>query len=168
MEGLMSMYIKRHLEEEILNSSKYYPVIMVCGSRQVGKSTMLNHIREKNRKYVSLDDRNARRLAETDPELFFETYAATEIIKSYYNAGKRPDLYYYRDIDRKEIDLLVVEGNNIYPMEIKKSKNPANPAKNFAVLKKLKMDVHQGLVICMANELIPYSRDIWLCPVTAI
>ena len=47
---------------------------MVCGQRQVGKSTILNHIKENNRRYVSFDDRNARRLAKTDPTLFFETY----------------------------------------------------------------------------------------------
>lgn len=404
------MYIKRHLENEILKASKYYPVVMVCGQRQVGKSTMLNHIREDNRRYVSLDDMNARRLAETDPELFFETYSlpilidefqrvpsilleikkivdekalngeeneglfwltgsqkfkmmqnvseslagriavfdlaglstaeieerpndlfkpnlddiknriktskdknihdifelifkgsmpkiittdierdryysdyvntylerdikelaqvgklnefydflvfmaartsqelkyseissaigisaptakawvsilersgiiyilhpystnitkrlvktpkmyfmdtglaaylcrwpnaetlengamdgaffetyvVTEIVKSYYNAGKHPDLYYYRDIDCKEIDLLIVECNDIYPIEIKKSKNPSNPDKNFSVLDKLKMNIKTGLVICMANELLPFNRNIWFCP----
>lgn len=405
------MYIKRHLENEILKASKYYPVVMVCGQRQVGKSTMLNHIREENRRYVSLDDMNARRLAETDPELFFETYglpilidefqrvpsilleikkivdekslngkineglfwltgsqkfkmmhnvseslagriavfdlaglstaeienrpsklfkpnlddiknrittskdknihdifelifngsmpkiittdierdryysdyvntylerdikelaqvgklnefydflvfmaartaqelkyseisnaigisaptakawvsilersgviyilhpyatnitkrlvktpkmyfmdtglaaylcrwpnaetlengamdgaffetyAVTEVVRSYYNAGKHPDLYYYRDIDGKEIDLLIVEGNDVYPIEIKKSKNPANPDKNFGVLNKLKMNINPGIVICMVNELLPFNRDTWLCPV---
>lgn len=404
------MYIKRHLENEILKASKYYPIVMVCGQRQVGKSTMLNHIREENRRYVSLDDMNARRLAETDPELFFETYGlpilidefqrvptilleikkivdekalngeeneglfwltgsqkfkmmqnvseslagriavfdlaglstaeienrpnnlfkpnlddikeriktskdknihdifelifkgsmpkiittdierdryysdyvntylerdikelaqvgklnefydflvfmaartsqelkyseissaigisaptakawvsilersgviyilhpystnitkrlvktpkmyfmdtglaaylcrwpnaetlengamdgaffetyvVTEIVKSYYNAGKHPDLYYYRDIDGKEIDLLIVEGTDIYPIEIKKSKNPSNPDKNFSVLDKLKMNIKTGLVICMANELLPFNRDTWFCP----
>ena len=54
------MYIKRHLEEQIRNASQYYPVVMVCGQRQVGKSTMLNHIREPERRYVTLDDGNAR------------------------------------------------------------------------------------------------------------
>lgn len=60
------MYIKRHLESQILNVSNNYPVIMVCGQRQVGKSTMLNHIKEEDRKYITLDDINARRLAESD------------------------------------------------------------------------------------------------------
>lgn len=411
LKELICLYIKRHLESEILKASKYYPVVMVCGQRQVGKSTMLNHIREDSRRYVSLDDMNARRLAENDPELFFETYGlpilidefqrvpsilleikkivdektlngeeneglfwltgsqkfkmmqnvseslagriavfdlaglstaeienrpsdlfkpnlndikeriktstdknihdifelifkgsmpkiittdierdryysdyvntylerdikelaqvgklnefydflvfmaartsqelkyseissaigisaptakawvsilersgviyilhpystnitkrlvktpkmyfmdtglaaylcrwpnaetlengamdgaffetyvVTEIVKSYYNAGKRPDLYYYRDIDGKEIDLLIVEGNDIYPIEIKKSKNPSNPDKNFSVLNKLKMNIKTGLVICMANELLPFNRDTWFCPV---
>ena len=70
----MSFYINRTLENQVLNASKAYPVVMVCGQRQVGKSTMMNHIREADRKYVTLDDFNARRLAENDPELFFETY----------------------------------------------------------------------------------------------
>lgn len=99
---------------------------------------------------------------------FFETYVITEIIKSYYNAGRHQDLYYYRDVDGKEIDLLTVEGNDIYPVEIKKSRNPADAAKNFAVLNKLKMNVHTGMVICMADELLPYSRDVMLCPAAAL
>ena len=70
------MYIKRNIEEIILESNKNYPVIMVCGQRQVGKSTMLNHIKEANRKYVSFDDRLARKLALEDPALFFETSGA--------------------------------------------------------------------------------------------
>ena len=408
------MYIARHMEKEILKASKEYPVVMVCGQRQVGKSTMLHHIMEKNRKYVTLDDLNARRLAETDPALFFETYGSpllidefqrvpeillemkriidekalqgeknegmfwltgsqkfvmmknvseslagriavfdlaglsqaeidgrkaelfspeiskikkrvtnakarnihqiyrdifrgsmpklvttsidrdryymdyvntylekdikdlaqvgklneyasfltymaartaqelkysdiakaigisaptakewvsilersgiiyllhpyhnnitkrlvktpkiyfmdtglaaylcrwptpetiengamdgafletyvvTEIIKSYYNAGKRPDLFYYRDIDQKEIDLLIVEGMKMYPIEIKKSKNPADPDKNFSVLNKFNTDLQPGLVACMTNDLMPLNRNTYLLPIFSI
>lgn len=99
---------------------------------------------------------------------FFETYVVSEIVKSYYNAGKRPDFYYYRDIDGKEIDLLLVEGDKIYPMEIKKAKMPNHADKNFAVLNKLKMDVQPGVILCMADELLPFSRDTWYFPVGAI
>ncbi len=408
------MYIKRHLEEQILEASKFYPVVMVCGQRQVGKSTMLNHIREENRRYVTLDDGNARRLAEKDPALFFETYGypllidefqrvpsillemkkivdkkaldgednsgmfwltgsqkfkmmqdvseslagriavfdmsglsvseiegrpvelfdpdisalrermktlkrknihevfenifrggmpklrateidrdrfymdyintyierdikdlaqvgklsefydflvfmaartgqelkydeiagsigisaptvkswvsilersgiifilrpyysnitkrivktpkfyfmdtglaaylcrwpnaetlengamdgaffetfvITEIVKSYFNSGKVADIYYYRDVDRKEIDLLIVKGDKVYPIEIKKGKEPSNPDKNFSVLAGLKLDVQPGLVLCMSDELIPYNRETWYCPVSII
>ncbi|MBR4240927.1 MAG: ATP-binding protein, partial [Eubacterium sp.] len=77
------MYIKRHLENQIIEASKYYPVVMVCGARQVGKSTMLNHLREDERRYVSLDDMNARRLAENDPALFFETYGLPIMIDEF-------------------------------------------------------------------------------------
>lgn len=408
------MYIKRHMEEQILSASKYYPVIMVCGQRQVGKSTMLNHIKESNRRYVTLDDANARRLALKDPALFFETYGypllidefqrvpsillemkrivdkvaldgednnglfwltgsqkfkmmqdvseslagrvavfdmaglstaekegrqsqafhpdidsikarvkdhtpknihqlyelifrgempklyatdldrdrfymdyvntylerdikelsqvgkvnefydflvfmaartaqelkydeiaksigispptaktwvsilersgvitilhpyhnnvskclvktpkvyfmdtglaaylcrwtnaetlengasdgaffetyvVTEILKSYYNAGKLSNLYYYRDIDKKEIDLIIVEGNKLYPIEIKKSKQPHSPDKTFSVLQKFKLNVQPGIVICMSDDLIPYSREIWYCPASVL
>ena len=408
------MYIKRHLETQIIEATKYYPVVMVCGQRQVGKSTMLNHIKEENRRYITLDDLNARRLAETDPALFFETYgtpllidefqrvpsiltemkrivdkkmldggdasgmfwltgsqkfkmmqnvseslagrvavfdmaglsaaeldgrevgvfdpdiaalkkraanhvpqniheiykrifrgsmpklhttdlerdryymdyvntylerdikdlaqvgklnefydflvfmaartaqelkyeeisraigisaptakawvailersgvitilkpyynnissrlvktpklyfmdtglaaylcrwntpetlengamdgafletyAVTEIIKSYYNAGKPSDLYYYRDIDSKEIDLLMIKDDKLYPIEIKKSKNPVNADKNFSVLAQFKKEIMPGLIICMSDELVPYSRDVWYLPVSVL
>lgn len=408
------MYIKRHLEEQVLYASRYYSVVMVCGQRQVGKSTMLNHMREPERKYVTFDDGNARRLAETDPGLFFETYGfpllidefqrvpsilteikrivdekalkdeenngmfwltgsqkfkmmqgvseslagriaifdmsslsaaeiegrdallfspnieavrertkacqpkdihriysdifrggmpklcttdldrdrfymdyvntyierdvkelaqvgklsafydflvymasrtsqelrydeiaksigisaptakawvgilersgiifilrpyfsnitkrliktpkvyfmdtglaaylcrwpnpqtlengamdgafletyvVSEIVKSYYNAGKPADLFYYRDVDKKEIDLLIIENQKLYPIEIKKSKNPSNPDKNFGVLYKLGLEVQPGLIICMSSELIPYNREAWYCPVSVI
>lgn len=408
------MYIQRHLEQQILDASKYYPVVMVCGQRQVGKSTMLNHIKEPNRRYVTLDDGNARRLAETDPALFFETYGypllidefqrvpsillemkklvdqkalngednssmfwltgsqkfkmmqnvaeslagriaifdmsslsaaeienrpaamfhpdlnsirerlrhsiakdihqvyedifrggmpklratdldrdrfymdyvntyierdikdlaqvgklnefydflvymaartgqelkysdianaigisaptakawvsilersgvifilhpyysnitkrlvktpkvyfmdtglaaylcrwpnaatlengamdgafletyvVTEIVKSCFNAGKPADLFYYRDIDRKEIDLLIVEGDTMYPIEIKKSKEPSKPDKNFDVLAQFKMNVQPGIILCMSDELIPYNRQTWYCPISVL
>ena len=99
---------------------------------------------------------------------FFETYVVSEIVKSYYNAGKRPDLYYYRDVDGKEIDLLFVEGDKIYPMEIKKAKMPEHADKNFSVLGKLKLNVQQGIILCMADEMLPLNRDTWYFPVTAI
>lgn len=408
------MYIDRHMEQQIISASNYYPVVMVCGQRQVGKSTMLNHIKGEKRRYVTLDDGNARRLASTDPALFFETYGApllideiqrvpslllemkriidekalagednhgmfwitgsqkfkmmkdvseslagriavfelaglseaeiekrpaalfdpsldalrarlsttrkknvhqiyedifrggmpklvttdidrdryymdyvntyierdvkdlaqagklnefynfivymaartgqelkyeeiasnigvsaptakawvsilersgiifilhpyfsnitkrlvktpkvyfmdtglaaylcrwpdaatlengamdgaflethvvTEIVKSYYNAGKPVDLYYYRDIDSKEIDLLVVQGARIFPIEIKKGKQPAHADKNFSVLGKLRQTIEPGIIMCMSDDLIPYNRESWYCPVSVL
>lgn len=99
---------------------------------------------------------------------FFETYVVSEIVKSFYNAGARPDLYYYRDIDKKEIDLLMIEGDKIYPIEIKKAKIPNHADKNFAVLQKLDMDVQPGVILCMTDEMIPYNRDTWFFPVSAL
>lgn len=96
---------------------------------------------------------------------FLETYVVSEIVKSFYNAGKRPDLYYYRDIDGKEVDLLFVEGDKIFPVEIKKAKAPDRADKNFPVLKKLKKDIQPGIILCMADEMIPFSRDVWYFPI---
>lgn len=99
---------------------------------------------------------------------FFETYVVSEIVKSYYNAGKRPDLYYYRDIDGKEIDLIFAEGDKIYPVEIKKAKAPDRADKNFSVLDKLKKDIQPGVILCMADEMLPFSRDVWYFPAAGI
>ena len=99
---------------------------------------------------------------------FFETYVVTEIVKSCYNAGKPANLFYYRDVDRKEIDLLMVKGDKMYPIEIKKGKAPNAPDKNFNALNKFDMDIEPGLVICMSDELIPYNRRCWYCPVEAV
>lgn len=99
---------------------------------------------------------------------FFETYVVSEIVKSYWNAGRRADLYYYRDIDKKEIDLVIVENGNIYPIEIKRAKNPTAADKNFAVLNKLGLNVQQGIILCMCDTIMPYNRDVWLCPAWVI
>mgnify|MGYP002745436632 FL=1 len=99
---------------------------------------------------------------------FLETYVVSEIIKSYYNAGKTPDLYYYRDIDKKEIDLLIVKGDKLHPIEVKKAKNPTHADKNFDVLKVFKKQIEPGIILCMSDELIPYSRNAWFCPVSVI
>lgn len=69
------MYIQRHLENQVREASEFYPVVMVCGQRQVGKSTMLNHIKEEGGRYITLDDGNARRLAEKDAALFLKHMA---------------------------------------------------------------------------------------------
>ncbi len=99
---------------------------------------------------------------------FFETYIVSEILKGYYNVGKEPNIFYYRDVDQKEIDLLFVEGDKIYPIEIKKNKNPSNPNKNFDILKKFNLKIMPGIILCMSNELIPISRECYLCPISAI
>ena len=99
---------------------------------------------------------------------FLETYVVTEIVKSYFNAGKPVDLFYYRDIDKKEIDLLIAEGEKLYPIEIKKGKEPAKPDKNFGVLRQFKKAVEPGIILCMSDELIPYNRESWYCPVSVL
>ena len=70
----------------------------------------------------------------------FETYIVTEIIKSYTNNQRDPKkhLYYYRDNNGKEIDLLIINEDYIYPVEIKKGANIGKEAiKNFNIVNKL-------------------------------
>lgn len=100
---------------------------------------------------------------------FLETFVVSEIVKSYYNAGKSThDLYYYRDIDQKEIDLVILGPNSIYPLEVKKSSDPNSPDKNFNALSKFGLEVRPGIVLCLSDEVKPLNRSCYLVPVTSI
>lgn len=100
---------------------------------------------------------------------FFESYVVSEIIKSYYNDGRRPPIYYYRDSDKKEIDLIIEQDRVLHPIEIKKSGSPKkNAARHFPVLEKTGLTLGQGNVICLCRELIPIDRKNHLVPVGLI
>lgn len=100
----------------------------------------------------------------------FETYVISEIIKNFTSHGVDPkmNLYYYRDKDQKEIDLIYIEGDTLFPIEIKKGVSPNNPDKNFSVLKKYSDNIAPGLVICMTSKLQPINKNCWLCPIYLI
>lgn len=112
---------------------------------------------------------------------FFESYVFSEIYKSYLNAGKEPPIYYYRDKDQKEIDLLLYQNGTLSPIEIKKAASPGKAAiKNFAHWNLSKLRKHsvewnpskwrlgQEMVICMANDLLPVDEKNWYVPVWLI
>lgn len=66
-------YIHRSLESVVTQASEWFPVILVIGSRQVGKTTMLRHLMQgSTRSYVTLDDLTERSLAKKDPIFFFK------------------------------------------------------------------------------------------------
>lgn len=76
------MYIQRSLENRINYMAAHFPVVLVCGARQVGKTTLLKRIAENkgNIQYVTLDYPRIRQLAQEDPELFLQQYSAPLII----------------------------------------------------------------------------------------
>lgn len=98
---------------------------------------------------------------------FFETYVVSELIKNLSAFNKEPGemLYYYRDIDRKEVDLLFIEQNEIYPIEIKKGITPKKPTKNFRVLEKYNLPIHPGLVIDSCERIRPIDEYAYSYPV---
>ena len=58
-----------------MNMSSFFKVVLVTGARQVGKTTMLEHLSKKDgRIHVSLDDLMVRDMAKSDPALFFQNY----------------------------------------------------------------------------------------------
>ena len=101
----------------------------------------------------------------------FETFIISEIIKSFTNKGLDPKryLYHYRDNHKREIDLVIEYNNKLYPVEIKKSKKPNKDAiQNFYVLKDTKMEIANGTVICMIDEIFPLDKDNFCIPIRYI
>ncbi len=98
---------------------------------------------------------------------FFETFVVSETIKSYFNAGidVASHLYYYRDIDQREIDLLYVDEDAIYPIEVKKGEAPNKPTKNFNVLSKYHMEIKPGLVVDCCDKMRPINEKAYTFPV---
>lgn len=101
----------------------------------------------------------------------FETFAVSEVLKSYMNAGKNVrDVWFYRDAKKREIDLVIQEGHMLHPVEIKMAATVGiDAAKNFDCLKKLTgYEVGFGHVICQTPEPCYIAQDIQAVPVWAV
>jgi predicted AAA+ superfamily ATPase len=95
------MYIQRAIEPSIRSIAETFPVLLVTGPRQVGKTTLLKHIAEQGRTYVTLDDPLQRQLAVEEPELFLERFESPLIIDEIqYAPGLLP--YIKMRVDRGE------------------------------------------------------------------
>jgi predicted AAA+ superfamily ATPase len=100
----------------------------------------------------------------------FETYAVSEIIKSYQNAGREPPIYFYRDADKREIDLLIHQNGSLYPIEIKKTSSPnAGDVKHFETLKRFTtIKVAPGALICTYDKVLSLNGTDKIVPINYI
>ena len=97
----------------------------------------------------------------------FESFVFGEILKSYYNDGiVKPPLYYYRDKDKNEIDLVIEDGGSLHPVEIKTSSDPTKSMVNaFRLLDGIPgKEVGTGAVVCLAKERLPLKENVWILP----
>ena len=98
-----------------------------------------------------------------------ENYVVSEIIKTYLNSGIEPYMYYYRDKDSKEIDVILEHDGVLNPIEIKKTANPGTElVKVFSLLDKASVPRSKGAVICMKPDLSAVDRDNYIVPVWMI
>ncbi len=109
-------YITRELERKFLKLNDFFKVILVTGARQVGKTTMLKHLADPDRTYVTMDNAMARELAKTDPVLFFQTYKPPVLIDE---VQKAPELFEQIKVicdEREETGLIWLTGSQQYRM----------------------------------------------------
>jgi len=98
----------------------------------------------------------------------FESFVFAEVLKSYYNDGiVKPPLYYYRDMDKNEIDILIEDGEMLYPLEIKTTSDPVKSmVKAFRCLDKIPgKKTGTGALVCLAKERLPLTDTVWILPV---
>ena len=97
----------------------------------------------------------------------FESFVFCEILKSYYNDGiVKPPLYYYRDKDKNEIDIVIEDGGILYPVEIKTTSDPTKSMVNsFRLIEGIPgKKLGSGAVICLAKERLPLKDNVWILP----
>ena len=99
----------------------------------------------------------------------FETFVISEIVKSYLNSGMdKRNLYFYRDGNQKEIDLIIHKNGNLYPVEIKKSASPSiGMAKTFPVLKPI-TNMQIGTILCQSDKYMQIRENVQCVPIEYI
>jgi len=98
-----------------------------------------------------------------------ETWILTELLKSFWHNGKRAPFYYYRDKDKKEVDLLIHQDGVLYPIEFKKSASPTRDSvRHFHTLERLGLPIGSGGVISLTKEILPLTESLNSIPVAAL
>ena len=98
-----------------------------------------------------------------------ENFVVSEIAKGYHNSGQTPYLYYFRDKDNKEIDLLWEANGTLYPLEIKKTSSPDVRMTNvFRTLEKSGKILGKGGIVCLYDDYLPLNRDNSIIPIKCV
>ena len=101
----------------------------------------------------------------------FENFVVSEIVKSHINAGKTiSSIYFYRDRDQREIDLVIEEDGKLYPIEIKMSGNPTKAmGRHFSALDNIpNKERMNGIILCLYDKKTYLSENIISLPITYI
>ena len=100
---------------------------------------------------------------------YLETFIISEIVKSYNARGEDPNISYYRDKDKNEIDLIFYRNNKLFPFEIKKTAMPNETMiKNFYKLEGLGKEVAPGGIICFYDELMHLDKKHYIIPISSV
>jgi predicted AAA+ superfamily ATPase len=98
-----------------------------------------------------------------------ENYVVSEIIKTYTNNGLEYYAHYYRDVDSKEVDMVLESDGKLHPIELKKTASPPPELTGvFKALDKASLPRGTGAVVCMKNELSALDKGTMIVPVWAI
>lgn len=100
---------------------------------------------------------------------YLENFVICEIIKSYNARGIKPNLSYYRDKEKHEIDLVFYKNNKLYPFEIKKTASPnSSMISSFKYLENSKKEIATGGIICLYDNLMKMNEKNYIIPISSV
>ena len=98
-----------------------------------------------------------------------ENFVVSEVVKSYQNCSWEAFIYYYRDKDTKEIDILLEDSGKLYPMEIKKTATPQKQiTRVFSVINNATLELGIGAVLCTTDRLSAFDSQNLIVPIWGI
>ena len=98
-----------------------------------------------------------------------ENYTAAEILKSYLNDAKDYLLWYYRDKENNEIDMIIESDGHLHPLEIKRSVNPGTEVvRAFKILDRGLLPRGAGAILCLRPELSAINAESFIVPIWMI
>ena len=98
-----------------------------------------------------------------------ENFVVSELLKSYHNNAKECLLWYYRDSNSNEIDMVIESDGSLHPLEIKRSVNPGSELlSTFKLLDKASVPCGNGAIICMRPKLSAINSANYIVPIWMI
>ncbi len=96
-----------------------------------------------------------------------ETWVVGELLKSYYNIGLKPELFFFRDSNGTEIDILIHKDGLLFPIEIKKTGNPSkHDVRHILLLEKAGLPLGPGALLCLYPKNLILTENIWAQPIS--
>lgn len=98
-----------------------------------------------------------------------ENFVVSELLKSYHNNAKECLLWYYRDSNSKEIDMVIESDDMLHPLDIKRSVNPGSELiSTFNLLNKASVPRGTGAILCMRPNLSAINSENYIVPIWMI
>ena len=98
-----------------------------------------------------------------------ENFVVSELLKSYHNNAKECLLWYYRDSNSNEIDMVIESDGMLHPLEIKRSVNPGSELISaFHLLDKASVPRGNGAILCMRPKLSAINSENYIVPIWMI
>jgi uncharacterized protein len=112
---MKSTYVPRDIEKELIAATRQFPVLVLTGARQTGKSTLLKHLFPKVA-YATLDDPFTRQAAQEDPRSFLTQAPRIVIDEIQHLPGLLPHIKVLVDADRRNAGRFLLTGSQIFPL----------------------------------------------------